>query len=186
MKTAVYSGSFNPLHTGHLAIMRYLTETAGYGRVLLVVSPQNPFKDASANETGVARYKAAIEAVARHPELKGVEVSDIELAMTPPHYTIRTLDTLRSMFPEDEITLVVGADNLESFPRWRDYSRILTEYGIAVYPRKGYHRGHLKARLIKENPNYNISLMNAPLVTISSTEIRDAMAAGKDMTKWLM
>ena len=115
-----------------------------------------------------------------------MEVSDIELAMTPPHYTIRTLDTLRSMFPEDEITLVVGADNLESFPRWRDYSRILTEYGIAVYPRKGYHRGHLKARLIKENPNYNISLMNAPLVTISSTEIRDAMAAGKDMTKWLM
>ena len=186
MKTAVYSGSFNSLHIGHLAIMRYLIEDAGFDRVLLVVSPQNPFKDASANETGAARYNAACEAVARHSELKGVEVSDIELAMTPPHYTIRTLDTLRAARQEDEFTLVVGADNLDSFPRWRDYVRILTEYGIAVYPRKGFHRGRLKARLMKENKSYRISLLNAPLVTISSTEIRNRMAAGQDCTEWLM
>ena len=186
MKTAVYSGSFNPLHIGHLAIMKHLTITAGFDRVLLVVSPQNPFKDASANETGAARYNAACEAVARHLELKGVEVSDIELTMPPPHYTIRTLDTLKAMYPKDEFSLVVGADNLESFPRWRDYARILTEYGIAVYPRKGYHRGRLKARLLKENPAYKIELLNAPLVTISSTEIRDAVSSGKDLSKWLM
>ena len=67
---------------------------------------------------------------------------------------------------------------------WRDYKRILKEYGIAVYPRKGYHRGHLKARLMKEDPSYKIELLNAPLVTISSTEIRSA--DGKDMSKWLM
>ncbi|MBQ9184381.1 MAG: nicotinate (nicotinamide) nucleotide adenylyltransferase [Bacteroidales bacterium] len=186
MKTAVYSGSFNPLHIGHLAIMQYMTDIAGFDRVMLIVSPQNPFKDASANETGAARYKAACEAVARHPELKGVEVSDIELTMAPPHYTIRTLDTLRAMFPEDDFTIVVGADNLESFPRWKDYSRILTEYGIAVYPRKGFHRGHLKARLLKESPSYRISLLNAPMVTISSTEIREGLASGKDMSLYLM
>ena len=166
--------------------MKHLTITAGFDRVLLVVSPQNPFKDASANETGAVRYNAACEAVARHLELKGVEVSDIELTMPPPHYTIRTLDTLKAMYPKDEFSLVIGADNLESFPRWRDYARILTEYGIAVYPRKGYHRGRLKARLLKENPLYKIELLNAPLVTISSTEIRDAIDSGKDFNKYLM
>ena len=186
MKIAVYSGSFNPLHIGHLAILRYLVKNAGYQRVLLIVSPQSPFKDAASNLSGQARYEAACDALRRHPELKGVEASDIELTMEPPHYTIRTLDTLRTQNPGADITLVVGADNLESFPRWRDYSRILMEYGIAVYPRKGYHRGHLKSRLLKENPLYKIELLNAPLVTISSTEIREAQINGKDAGKWLM
>lgn len=186
MKIAVYSGSFNPLHIGHLAILRYLVKKAGYQRVLLIVSPQSPFKDAASNLSGQARYEAACKALTRHPELKGVEASDIELTMQPPHYTIRTLDTLQARNPGADITLVIGADNLESFPRWRDYARILTEYGISVYPRKGYHRGHLKARLMRENPSYKIELLNAPLVTISSTEIREALESGRDISKYLM
>ena len=186
MNIAVYSGSFNPMHIGHLAILRYLTGAAGYDKVLLIVSPQSPFKDAASVLSGQARYQAARDAVLRHPELRGVEVSDIELSMTPPHYTIRTLDALSRTNPGDSFTLVVGADNLESFPRWRDYSRILTDYGIAVYPRKGYHRGHLRSRLLKENRSFKIQLLNAPLVTISSTEIRAGIDSGKDISKWLM
>ena len=111
---------------------------------------------------------------------------DIELRMDPPQYTIRTLDALQAREPQNEFVLVIGADNLESFPRWRDYQRILTQYGVAVFPRKGYHRGHLKARLLKENPAYRITLLKAPLVTISSTEIREGLSAGKDMSQWLM
>ena len=185
MQIAVYSGSFNPLHIGHLAILRRLA--ARFDRVYLVVSPQNPFKDASANQTGEVRLQAARDAVARHPELAGkVRVEDIELGMDPPHYTVRTLRALREREPSNEFTLIIGADNLESFPRWRDYKRILKEYGIAVYPRKGYHRGHLKASLLKEDPYYRIELLNAPLVTISSTEIRNALLSGENVDKWLM
>jgi len=55
-----------------------------------------------------------------------------------------------------------------------------------VFPRKGYHRGHAKAKLLKENPSYKITLLKAPLVTISSTEIRHGTADGKDMSHWLM
>lgn len=183
MKVAVYSGSFNPLHIGHLAIMEYLSCTAGYDRVYLVVTPQNPFKEG--NDTGEARYRAAVEAVGRYPDLR-VCVDDVELKMDPPQYTIRTLDTLRQREPDNEFTLVIGADNLESLPRWRDYDRILKEYGVAVFPRKGYHRGHLRSRLLREDPAYKIRLLKAPLVTISSTEIRSGLAAGKDMSKWLM
>ena len=106
--------------------------------------------------------------------------------MEPPHYTIRTLDALRAREPENEFTLVIGADNLESFPRWREHERILKEYGVAVFPRKGYHRGYLKARLMRECPDYRIELLKAPRIDISSTEIRDGLAAGRDMSKYLM
>ena len=183
MNVAVYSGSFNPLHKGHLAILRHLTEVAGYDLVYLIVTPQSPFKDA--NDTGKERFDAAVAALKRHPEVRA-RALDIELTMDPPHYTVRTLETLQAKEPGNRFTLVVGADNLESFPRWKDYGRILREWGIAVFPRKGYHRGHLKARLLREDPSYRIRLLKAPLVTISSTEIREGIAAGRDMSSWLM
>ncbi len=185
MRIAVYSGSFNPLHIGHQAIMEYLTRDAAFDWVYLVVSPQSPFKDAAYALSGRQRYDAAVAAVRRHPEIR-VWVDDIELGMEPPHYTIRTLDALREREPENDFTLVIGADNLESFPRWRDYGRILREYGVAVFPRKGFHRGHLKARLLRECPEYRIDLLKAPRIDISSTEIRDALAAGRDMGAFLM
>ena len=185
MRIAVYSGSFNPLHIGHLAILRRLA--AQFDGVYLVVSPQNPFKDASANETGASRLQAAREAVARHPELLGkVKVDDIELGMNPPHYTIRTLRALRSREPYNDFTLIIGADNLERFSFWQEHDVILKEFGIAVFPRKGYHRGRLKARLMKEDPAFRIELIDASLVTVSSTEIREALAAGRDVSSLLM
>ncbi len=183
-RIAVYSGSFNPLHKGHLAILRRLAKA--YDRVLLVVSPQSPFKDASQAMTGQQRLEAAKTAVARHPELSAVEVDGIELGMDPPHYTIRTLDALAAREKGSSLTLIVGADNLESFPRWKDYARILTDYGIGVFPRKGFHRGRLRSGLMKENPAYRIELLDMPRTDISSSEIRAALASGKDMSRWLM
>ena len=185
MRIAVYSGSFNPLHIGHLAIMERLTGDAGFDLVYLVVSPQSPFKDASNSDSGRSRYLAAVQAVKRHPNLK-VKVDDIELGMTPPHYTIRTLDTLREREPWNEFTLIIGADNLDNFRGWRDYRRILTEYGIAVFPRKGYHRGRLRSSLMKECPDYRIRLLKAPNVNVSSTQIREALSSGKDVSRLLM
>ena len=186
MKIAVYGGSFNPLHLGHKAIMEYLTLEAGYDWVYLVVTPQNPLKEKAAySKSGEERYAAAVEAVCRHPEVH-VWVDNIELEMDPPQYTIRTLDALKVREPENDFTLVMGADNLCGLDRWKDYRRILTEYGVAVFPRRGYHRGYARARLLRECPGARIRLLDAPLVTISSTEIREGLAAGKDMSHWLM
>jgi nicotinate-nucleotide adenylyltransferase len=183
MRIAVYSGSFNPLHIGHLAIMQHLRDRFDW--TYLVVSPKNPLKDSISADTGTDRYRAAVQAVCRHPELK-VWVEDIELGMEPPHYTIRTLDTLRAREPGNSFTLVVGADQLALFTKWKDYARILREYGLIVFPRKGFHRGWLRARLLRECPDYRITLARAPRIDISSTEIRDGIAAGKDMSPYLM
>ena len=212
MKIAVYSGSFNPLHIGHMAIMEYLTRDRDYDWVYLVVSPKNPIKDSISADSARDRFIAAVEAVKRHPELH-VWVDDIELEMEPPQYTIKTLDALKLREPENDFTLVMGADNLQGIRRWRDFPRILSEYGVAVYPRQGFDLEQIKRQLIEEcrsfpapyvldanemapegmrsleetlRDTYNIEIIDAPIVDISSTEIREGIAAGKDMSAWLM
>ncbi len=185
MKIAVYSGSFNPLHIGHLAIMKHVTEEAGFDYVYLIVSPQSPFKADMDSATGRDRYEAAIEAVRRHPELR-VWVDDIELSMPAPHYTIRTLDALREREPENEFTLIIGADNLACIDQWRNGDRILREYGVSAFPRTGFDMEQIKKDLLKEDPSYKIQLLDAKMVDISSTDIRNAIAKGDDPSNWLM
>lgn len=187
MRIAVYSGSFNPLHIGHLAILRCLCES-DFDRVLLVVSPQNPLRCDISKDSSESRYQAACEAVSRHPEIsEKVYADNIELNMPAPTYSIRTLDALKAKYPGDEITLVIGADNLDNIHRWRDYDRILTEYGVVVYPRKGFEIESIKASLEEEGlGRYKIRIIDAPMVDISSTAIRERMAVGENVDKFLM
>ena len=200
------------MHIGHQAIMEYLTKEEEYDWVYLIVSPKNPIKTTIKAETASDRYEAAVAAVKRHPDLH-VWVDDIELKMDPPQYTIKTLDTLRQREPENDFTLVVGADNLENIHRWRDFQRILADYGVAVYPRKGYDLAEIKSKLIEEcrhlpapyvldsneyaeegrrnleetlRDTYNIEILAAPIVDISSTQIREGIAEGRDMSEWMM
>ena len=188
MRIAVYSGSFDPLHIGHLAILERLSADPGFDCTYLVVSPQNPLKDASKAASGRARFEAAVAAVARHPGLK-VKVDPIELEMVPPHYTIRTLDALREREPENVFTLVMGADNLAVIRRWKDWSRILSEYGAVVYPREGFDAARLRRNVLRSRQsgeNFQIRLLDAPMVDISSTRIREGQALGEDMSAYLM
>ncbi len=209
MRIAVYSGSFDPLHVGHQAIMEYLTDVRDFDWVYLVISPQNPFKDPEKALNAEQRYRAAVQAVLRHPGLH-VWVDDIELQMPAPHYTIRTLDALKKREPDNDFTLVIGADNLQDIHKWRDAPRLLSEYGVTVYPRKGYDVHKIRQMLLEEckhfpvpyvldswtTPDtasleqldrlYNIRIIDAPIVDISSTEIREREAAGVDMSEYLM
>jgi nicotinate-nucleotide adenylyltransferase len=197
MNIAVYSGSFNPLHIGHLAILKYLTQEAGFDMVYLIVSPKNPLKDGISSDSAIDRFNAATEAINRHfaaaadaPMIARVHnkvlVNDIELTMPEPHYTIRTLDALSEREPENTFTLIMGADNLAGIRRWKDYARILIEYGVAVHPREGDDLTQIKQDLLAENPAYKIHIIDAPLVTVSSTQIREAMQRGEDVSHLLM
>ena len=201
MNIAVYSGSFNPLHIGHLAIMKHLTQEAGFDMVYLIVSPKNPLKDSISSLSARDRYNAAVDAVNRHftpssevadsptvpaiPSTK-VLVDDIELNMPEPHYSIRTLRALREREPGNTFTLIMGADNLACIRNWKDYQNILTDFGVAVFPREGTDLKKTKQDLLHENPAYNIQLLNAPLVTVSSSEIREALSQGRDVSHLLM
>lgn len=222
MNIAVYSGSFNPMHIGHLAIIRHLIEEAGFDMVYLIVSPKNPLKDGISAATGRDRYNAAVEAINRHfrfrevseaecgddmlPPARGsraickcscgplqraetvgrVMVDDIELNMPAPHYTVRTLNALKDREPENTFTFVMGADNLADIRRWREYASILKDFGVAVLPRTGHDLTLIKQDLLNEDPAYKIQILNAPMVNISSTEIRNAQSLGQDVSKYLI
>ena len=115
-----------------------------------------------------------------------VKVDDIELNMPEPHYTIRTLDALKEREPDNRFTLVMGADNLADIRRWRDYARILKEFGVAVFPREGHDLTEIKQDLLKEDPAYMIQILDAEMVDISSTQIRESIARGEDISHCLM
>ena len=192
MNVAVYSGSFNPLHIGHLAIIKHMIEEAGFDMVYLIVSPKNPLKDGISATTGKDRYLAAIEAVNRHLSISAsladskVKVDDIELNMPEPHYTVRTLRALKEREPDNAFTFVMGADNLADIRRWREYAAILKEFGVAVFPRTGHDLTQIKQDLLNEDPAYRIQILDAQMVDISSTQIRNAIANGDDISNFLM
>lgn len=189
MNIAVYSGSFNPLHIGHLAIIKHMIEEAGFDMVYLIVSPKNPLKDSISSESGYDRYNAAVTAVERrfhHSETRKVKVDDIELNMPEPHYTVRTLRALKERESGNTFTFVMGADNLADIRRWREYTVILKEFGIAVFPRSGHDLTEIKQDLLNEDPAYKIQILDAPPVNISSTEIREALSRGEDISSLMM
>ena len=196
MNIAVYSGSFNPLHIGHLAIIRHMIEEAGFDMVYLIVSPKNPLKNGISASTGLDRYNAAVEAVNRHfafgasasetRPVGKIMVDDIELNMPAPHYTVRTLNALKEREPQHTFTFVMGADNLADIRRWREYQTILKDFGVAVFPRIGHDLTQIKQDLLNEDPAYKIQILEAELVNISSTQIREAIANGNDPSLYLM
>lgn len=172
LRIAVYAGSFNPFHEGHAAIVRRCSEN--FDKVLVVVSPENPFKkgNAASGETRLAAVRDVVEKFKEETGRRNVEVSNIEYHLNPPLYTINTLRALRHQYPTAVITFIMGADCLAQLNRWSEYKPLLLEFGIAVFPRLGYDYIELSQALLAENPAYKIALVDAPLVNISSSQIR--------------
>ena len=173
-KVALLFGSFNPIHEGHLAILRHIVETRPECGVRLVVSPQNPFKEGLTSSAG-ERLAAARETVAR--VLPQVEVSDVEFSLSEPYYTINTLRHLQELEPEKEFVLVVGGDNIASIERWHCGRELLKEFEVWVYPRPGSDAAAVCAGYAGNPDVKGVTLLDAPLYDISSTEIRAAASA---------
>ncbi len=174
-KTGIFSGSFNPIHIGHLALANWLCEFEGLDEVWFLISPQNPLKKADDLMDDQLRLEMARVAVGNYPKFK---VSDFEYALPRPTYTIHTLDALRAAFPDRTVYFIMGADNWHLFPQWKNYQDILTRYPILIYPRKGYP--------VEVPASYtNVKVVDAPEIEISSSFIRYSFYAGKDVSFFL-
>lgn len=171
MRTALFFGSFNPVHIGHLAIANYIAEFGNVDEVWFVVSPHNPHKDKNTLLPERERYNMILESIADYPKFR---VSDIEFKLPQPSYTIHTLTHLREKYPTREFSLVLGSDNLVNFHKWKNADLILQNYPLIVYPRPD-----TSADVYEKYPQ--ISKINAPLMDISSSFIREALRAGKDI-----
>lgn len=175
MKTGLFFGSYNPIHTGHLIIANYMANHTELDEVWLVVSPHNPLKDKSGLGNMYDRLEMARLAT---ENTENIKVSDIEFALPQPSYTIDTLTYLHEKYPEKEFVLIMGADNLVSLKKWKNYEVLLKNYQIYVYPRPGAD--------VKEWENHSsITFTNTPLMEISSTFIRKAIKENKSVQFFL-
>lgn len=160
--TGLFFGSFNPVHIGHLIVAEYLACRANLDQVWLVVSPQNPFKRKARLADVRHRYRMLTLAVRGNRRLRA---SDVELTLSTPSYTIRTLAELQRRHPRRSFALLMGADTLLTLPRWRHGDHILRHYPILVYRREV----HLPDWV---HDFRNIRFYDAPLLQISATAIR--------------
>jgi len=171
MKIALYSGSFNPIHNGHIAVAEAALAN-GFDEVWLVVSPQNPHKKEEELWPFETRLKMVELAIANHP---GLKASDCENYLPRPSYTINTLEFLQKRHPSYSFRLLIGGDNLPKFQCWKEHRRIVDEFGLFVYPRSGS-----AVNPIDRHPN--VSRMTAPLLNISSSEIRKRLEKNESVS----
>lgn len=164
-KIGLFFGSFNPIHMGHMIIANLMAETTDLKKVWFIVSPQNPFKPSKGMLHEFDRYDMVRAAI--HDNYK-LEVSDVEFHLPKPSYTIHTLVTLTEKNPEKEFRVIMGEDNLANFTKWKNYSQILDNYGLYVYPRPGTQLSDLRS-------HPNVTLVEAPLLDISATFIRNCI-----------
>jgi len=170
-KTGLFFGSFNPVHVGHLVIAGYLSAFTDLDEVWLVVSPHNPLKNKSGLANKYDRLEMARLAIEGAEDIK---VSDIEFALPQPSYTVDTLAYLKEKYPGREFALVMGADNLVSLKKWKNYELLLRDYQIYVYPRPG-------ADLQDWAGHPAITITDTPQMDISSTFIRKAVKEGRNV-----
>ncbi|MBQ0129535.1 MAG: nicotinate-nucleotide adenylyltransferase [bacterium] len=174
-KIGIYSGSFNPIHHAHVMLANYLVEFSDLDELWFVVSPQNPLKKTEDLLDDDERLKMVQLAVGDDARFK---VSDVEMHLPTPSYTINTLRTLSAQFPDDHFILICGMDSLQNLPRWRDYQHIINDFGLIVFPRKGYDGGELA-----HHPN--VMIVETPVIEISSTFIRNCVREGRDVRHFM-
>lgn len=172
MRTALFFGSFNPIHIGHLALAQYVLNFGDVDEVWLVVSPHNPFKSPKDLAPAEVRLEMATHATAADDRIK---VVDIEMRLPQPSYTINTLDALAKSFPNRDFAIIMGDDNLEGLPHWREAQRLINGRTFIVYPRPNCHA---EAKPIEEMGGKVVRL-DAPQMDISSTMIRKWVSEGK-------
>ena len=175
MRVALYFGSFNPIHIGHLALANYICEFGEVDELWFVVSPRNPFKQQADLMDDDLRLHLVQLAIEGYPKFRAC---DVEFSMPRPSYTYNTMQKLHELYPEHEFQLLMGADNYPNLKDWYRGEQLLKEYPVIVYPRPGYE-------IDEDSLTANVRLVNAPVFEISSTFIRESMAAGQDVRFFL-
>lgn len=173
---ALMGGSFNPVHIGHIMVADYVRQVMDFDEVLMCVSPLNPLK-AGDNDLACddARMDMLRLACAGHP---GLTPCDIELNMPRPSYTIDTLNRLERLYPDCDISIIIGSDNWLLFHRWRAAAEIIQRFGVVVYPRPGYS---IDCNGLPDN----VTIVDSPSIDLSSTFLRTKLAQGFDMNIFL-
>lgn len=172
MRTAIFGGSFNPIHRGHIALADFVVQGGWTDEVWLLVSPQNPLKAAAGLLPEQLRLTLAQQATENYDRIK---VSNLEFHLPRPSFTYKTLAALRESHPDRSFQILIGADNWQCFNRWARHEELLRVYELLVYPRQGYD-------IQTASLPPNVRFVPAPLFPFSSTQLREMLLRGEDLS----
>jgi nicotinate-nucleotide adenylyltransferase len=174
-RIGIFGGTFDPPHRGHIAIAEKAMKQFLLNKIYFVPAYLPPHKLNRNFVTAKQRLSMARLAVKGH---KNFRVSTVELERRGISYTIDTLKAFRHRFPDADLVLIIGADNLEQFQLWKSPQKILQLAALAVYKRRGYNRS-LKNKDIPFQP------IKGRLYRISSTEVRKKLGNKSSVSKLL-
>ncbi|MBP6424422.1 MAG: nicotinate-nucleotide adenylyltransferase [Flavobacterium sp.] len=177
MKIGLYFGTFNPIHIGHLIIANHMAEHADLDQIWMVVTPHNPHKKKSSLLDDYHRLHMVHLAT---EDFSKIQPSDIEFKLPQPNYTVNTLAHLQEKFPQHEFSLIMGEDNLNSLHKWKNYEVILQNHAIYVYPR--VNSDEIDEQFVN---HAKIHRIDAPVIELSSTFIRESIKKGKNVVPML-
>ena len=170
MDIGLYFGSFNPVHTGHLIIANHFLNFTDLRKIWFVVSPQNPFKEQSSLLNEYHRLHLLKLAIEDDNRIKAL---DIEFNLPKPSYTATTLIHLEEKYPGYKFRIIMGSDSFQNLHKWKNYQSIVKNYSIYVYRRQGFE--------VKNDVNADLTIVEAPLIQISATDIRQLIKEKKSI-----
>jgi nicotinate-nucleotide adenylyltransferase len=169
MEVGLFFGSFNPIHIGHLIIGNHVISYHNINQLWFVLTPRNPLKNQKELLNEYHRQHLLQNAIYGEGKLK---CSIIEFGLPRPSYTIDTLTYLKEKYPQHHFTIVMGSDSFKNIKNWKNGDLILREYSIMVYKRPGFE---------VKNSQSNIKVLDAPLLDISSSRIRNMIKSKKSI-----
>ena len=177
-KIGLFFGSFNPIHIGHLILANYILENTDMDELWFVVSPQNPFKEKKSLLQDHNRLDMVQLALKNYPKMRA---SNVEFSLPVPSYTIDTLTYLKEKHPDYTFSLIMGEDNLKGLHKWKNAEKLVRDYQIIVYPRISSD----KSEGFNDSSIENVSIVNAPIIELSATEIRKMLKEGRNVRPML-
>jgi nicotinate-nucleotide adenylyltransferase len=170
MTIGLYFGSFNPIHIGHLIVANHVLNETNIEKIWFIVSPQNPFKESKSLLNEFDRLHLVRLATQDDTRMK---CSDIEFNLSKPSYTTNTLAFLSEKYPEHKFSIIMGSDSYENLDKWKNFDAIISNYSIYVYKREGHETNKTFGQ--------NIFILNAPIIQISASQIREIIKTGKSI-----
>lgn len=168
MKIGLYFGSFNPIHVGHLIVASHVASHTDRQQVWFMVSPQNPLKPSATLLNEYHRLHLVRLAVDDDPVLKA---SEVEFKLPRPSFTIDTLTYLQEKYPQHEFSIIIGSDSFQNLPQWKNFELLVKQYPFIIYQRPGFD--------ITDTWHAQVNILQAPMLAISATEIRNNIRSGK-------
>ena len=182
MKIGIFGGAFNPVHNGHLNIADAFYEDLKLDKMLLIPTANPPHKSGAGLLSGDDRINMLRLAI----ENKPYEISTIEFERNDKSYTYNTLLELKRLYPEAELFLIIGADQIINFEKWYRYSDILDMVTLCASARESEEE---KQIIIKSAQRLGIQdrfyMSGRAVLRVSSSEIRDKIKNGSDVSKLL-